>query len=64
MRGLLKQLQTRMYFPDDAANAEDPILALVPAERRQTLVARRAGDGRLEWNIVLQGKNETVFFDF
>ena len=64
MRGLLKQLQTRMYFPDDAANAEDPIFALVPAERRQTLVARRAGDGRLEWNIVLQGKNETVFFDF
>ena len=64
MRGLLKQLQTRMYFPDDAANAEDPILALVPAERRQTLVARRAADGSLEWNIVLQGKNETVFFDF
>lgn len=64
MRGLLKHLQTRMYFPDDPANGEDPILALVPAERRQTLVARRAADGSLEWNIVLQGKNETVFFDF
>jgi protocatechuate 3,4-dioxygenase, alpha subunit len=64
MRGLLKQLVTRMYFPDDAANAEDPILALVPAERRQTLIARRASNGSLEWNIVLQGKNETVFFDF
>jgi glutamate/aspartate transport system permease protein len=64
MRGLLKHLQTRIYFPDDPANGDDAILALVPAERRQTLIARRAGDGTLEWNIVLQGKNETVFFDF
>lgn len=63
MRGLLKQLMTRVYFPDDPANAEDPILALVPAERRATLIARRAGE-TLEWNVVLQGKNETVFFDF
>jgi protocatechuate 3,4-dioxygenase, alpha subunit len=64
MRGLLKQLQTRIYFPDDAANAEDAVLALVPAERRPTLIARRIGDGALEWNLVLQGKGETVFFDF
>jgi protocatechuate 3,4-dioxygenase alpha subunit len=64
MRGLLKHLQTRIYFPDDPANAEDPILALVPAERRPTMIARRASDGTLEWNAVLQGKNETVFFDF
>lgn len=64
MRGLLKQLQTRLYFPDDPANAEDPVLALVPAERRATLMARRASEGALEWNIVLQGKGETVFFDF
>lgn len=64
MRGLLKHLQTRIYFPDEPANAEDPILALVPAARRSTLIARRAADGTLEWNAVLQGKNETVFFDF
>lgn len=64
MRGLLKQLQTRIYFPNDPANNEDPILALVPAERRSTLIARAANDGTLEWNVVLQGKNETVFFDF
>jgi protocatechuate 3,4-dioxygenase alpha subunit len=64
MRGLLKHLQTRIYFPDDPANAEDPILALVPAERRSTMIARRAAEGTLEWNAVLQGKNETVFFDF
>ena len=64
MRGLLKHLQTRIYFPDDPANAEDPILALVPAERRSTMIARRSADGTLEWNAVLQGKSETVFFDF
>jgi protocatechuate 3,4-dioxygenase alpha subunit len=64
MRGLLKQLVTRVYFPDDPANADDPVLQLVPAERRVTLVARRRPDGALEWNVVLQGKNETVFFDF
>jgi protocatechuate 3,4-dioxygenase, alpha subunit len=64
MRGLLKQLLTRMYFPDELSNADDPVLSLVPAERRATLVARKAGDGVFEWNVVLQGKNETVFFDF
>jgi protocatechuate 3,4-dioxygenase, alpha subunit len=64
MRGLLKQLLTRVYFPDDPANADDPVLALVPAERRGTLVAAKAGDGKLQWNVVLQGRNETVFFDF
>ena len=65
MRGLLKHLATRIYFPDEpATNAEDPILKLVPAARRATLVAKRGGKSALEWNIVLQGKNETVFFDF
>ena len=63
MRGLLKQLQTRIYFPDDPANADDPVLNLVPAERRSSLVARKRADGALEWNVVLQGKNETVFFE-
>ena len=64
MRGLLKHLVTRIYFPDDAANAEDPILALVPAERRSTLIARKVADRVLEWNVVLQGEQETVFFDY
>jgi protocatechuate 3,4-dioxygenase, alpha subunit len=64
MRGLLKQLQTRIYFPDEPANADDAVLKLVPAERRDTLIAARRGEGVLEWNVVLQGRNETVFFDF
>lgn len=64
MRGLLKQLVTRIYFPDEPANADDPVLNLVPAERRASLVAKKKGDGLLEWNVILQGRNETVFFDF
>lgn len=64
MRGMLKQLATRMYFADEAAaNAEDPILQLVPAGRRATLIAKKKGKA-LEWNILLQGKNETVFLDY
>ncbi len=64
MRGLLKQLMTRMYFPEEPANADDAILNLVPPERRAFLVARKTAEGALEWNVNLQGKNETVFFDF
>ena len=64
MRGQLKQLFSRIYFPGEAANAGDPVLALVPKERRPTLIARKTGKaGALEWNVILQGKDETVFFD-
>ena len=62
MRGLLRQLVTRVYFPGDPANATDPVLQLVPVERRATLIARPAADGTLEWDIHLQGADETVFF--
>ena len=66
MRGQLKHLATRIYFPDEGANAKDPILELVPAARRSTLIAKKvAGRKRLlEWNVILQGRGETVFFDF
>jgi protocatechuate 3,4-dioxygenase alpha subunit len=64
MRGLLKHLHTRIYFPDDAGNADDPVLKLVPAERRNTLIARKISVGVIEWNVILQGAEETVFFDY
>lgn len=64
MRGLLKHLSTRMYFPDEArANEQDWILSKVPAARRATLIAHETGSGILRWNVVLQGSGETVFFD-
>ena len=61
-RGLIKRLVTRIYFEDAAENANDPILALVPAERRDTLLARRQNDA-WRFDIALQGAAETVFFD-
>ena len=61
-RGLLAQLCTRVYFPGDPANATDPVVATVPAGRRETLVAHPV-DGGLGFDVVLQGDHETVFFD-
>jgi protocatechuate 3,4-dioxygenase, alpha subunit len=62
-RGLLRAANTRLYFPDEeSANAADPVLELVPAERRHTLVADRDGDV-LRFDIRLQGLGETVFFE-
>jgi protocatechuate 3,4-dioxygenase, alpha subunit len=64
-RGILKRLFTRIYFADEPANASDPILALVPAERRTTLFAKPdpAKAGLWRFDIHLQGPSETVFFD-
>ena len=65
MRGLLAHAYTRMYFSDEAeANARDPVLSSVPEERRATLVAERQEDSATyRFDIRMQGKGETVFFD-
>lgn len=62
-RGLIKQLVTRVYFPDDD-HSHDLVLKQVPVERRHTLVATAVAEQStvLNWNIMLGGKNETVFF--
>ncbi|HEV8225159.1 MAG TPA: protocatechuate 3,4-dioxygenase subunit alpha [Rubrobacteraceae bacterium] len=63
-RGLLRQLVTRIYFPDEeAANASDPLLSSIedPAAH-STLVARQV-DGAFEFDIHLAGDNQTTFFD-
>ena len=64
-RGILKRLSTRIYFADDPANAECPILKLLPAERRDTLMAHFNPQtaGHWQFDIHLSGPNETVFFD-
>ena len=61
-RGILKRLFTRIYFAGDPANASDPILALVPADRRHTLMAKQEGNV-FRFDIRIQGGDETVFFD-
>ena len=62
-RGVIKRLVTRLYFEDEPGAEEDPILALVPEARRPTLIARREGEHRYRFDIVLNGEGETVFFD-
>jgi protocatechuate 3,4-dioxygenase, alpha subunit len=61
-RGLLNHTVTRLYFADEPSNADDPILALVPAERRGTLLATPSGNGTYRFDVVMQGTGETVFF--
>jgi protocatechuate 3,4-dioxygenase, alpha subunit len=65
LRGLLNRLVTRIYFSDETANADDPVLLSVQGRRRNSLVARADSSqpGRYEWDVILQGDNETVFFD-
>ncbi|QDW41657.1 protocatechuate 3,4-dioxygenase subunit alpha [Bradyrhizobium sp. KBS0727] len=65
-RGMLLHLYSRIYFDGEASNAADPVLALVPADRRHTLIAtRQPGGGNAVYclDIHMQGDNETVFFD-
>jgi len=66
-RGMLSHAFTRFYFSDEeAANGEDPVLASVEAARRPTLIAGRSETPAgvvYRLDIVLQGEDETVFFD-
>ncbi|MDV6225051.1 protocatechuate 3,4-dioxygenase subunit alpha [Nitratireductor aquimarinus] len=63
-RGINLGLATRLYFGDEeAANAEDPVLARIEHRNRvPTLIASRDGDV-YTFDIHLQGEKETVFFD-
>ena len=65
-RGMLLHNYTRIYLNGEAANAADPVLALVPIDRRATLIAQRASCNAgtvYRFDIHLQGDEETVFFD-
>ena len=57
--GLMRQLQTAMFFDD----AEDPVLnAVQPAALRRRLIATRTGNS-YRFDIRLRGGDETPFFD-
>jgi len=64
MRGLALPLVTKIYFPDEeASNAADPVLRVVPAGLRPYLVAQRGSSARhFVHDIRLQGNDESVFF--
>ncbi|MBW3667425.1 MAG: protocatechuate 3,4-dioxygenase subunit alpha [Actinobacteria bacterium] len=65
-RGTLNPLFTRVYFPDEEeANQSDLVLAMVPKDRRETLVAVPEGGepAVYRFDIHLQGEGQTVFLD-
>lgn len=64
-RGINIGLNTRMYFPEDAAlHATDPVLTSIEQRGRvATLVAQKTGPGLYRFDIHLQGPAETVFID-
>lgn len=65
-RGLLRQLSTRIYFAGEPANETDPVLASIsdPSARRTLLARPEEGPVRTyRFDVILQGENETAFFD-
>lgn len=62
-RGMLLHAVTRIYFDDEPSTADDPILALVPDDRRASLIARSVEPGSYVFDVHLQGPSETVFFE-
>ncbi len=65
-RGMLIHAYTRLYFSDESANQDDPVLQRIAPERRSTLIAPRVDTGDLptyRFDIHMQGERETVFFE-
>ncbi len=62
-RGILREYLTRVYFADEPDTGRDVVLAAVPADRRDTLVAQPRAGGTYRFDVVVQGEGETVFFD-
>ena len=67
-RAFTQRLVTQMYFPDDPLFGQDPIFNAIPAAARYRAISRysleRTVDNwalAFEWNIVLRGREQTVF---
>ena len=63
-RGLVLHQFSAVFLEDDAGLARSEILQQVPEQRRATLIARKTGPAAYQWDIHMQGENETVFFDY
>lgn len=65
-RGILKRLYTRLYFADEPANEQDPVLAALSPATRDSLLAAAEPDAEVagyRFDVILQGPGETAFFD-
>ena len=63
-RGLVHRLVTRVYFADEGeSNAQDAVLLALPDEAARSTLMAQPHDGGYRLDLVLQGLDETVFFD-
>ena len=67
-RGLIAHLTTRIYFSDEESTYLDPLMSYIPDQRRKTLIAQlESSEGDCSYynfDINLQGENETVFLEW
>ena len=62
--GLMRQLQTVMFFENEKGNGQDPVLnAVQPVSLQNRLVARKEKNNAYRFDIRLRGEGETPFFD-
>jgi protocatechuate 3,4-dioxygenase, alpha subunit len=61
-RGLLKPVLTRIYFPDEPANVDDPVLAGMRDDERASVIAVAQKGALLRFDVRLQGARQTAFF--
>lgn len=59
-RGCLNHHFTAVF----TSESDHPLLTATPALRRKTLIANSGSATTFEWTIRMQGKDETVFFDY
>lgn len=64
--GIMRRLNTTVFFPGQPGNISDPVLACVSSWRRPLLVAAAAPDAAggpvFTFDITLRGEQETPFF--
>ena len=61
-RGLNMTLNTRIYFEGDELK-NDPLLSIINNSNVNSLIAKKTKKDSYLFNILLQGKKETIFLD-
>jgi len=62
--GLMRHLQTVLFFEGEESNSKDPVFSCVePASRRPRLIAKKMTQNSYRFDMRLRGEGETPFFD-
>ncbi len=63
-RGLARQIETRIYLPDEPSNRTDPILQMAGEDAPRLVAVPQPESGAMRFDIHLQGPCETPFFRY